>query len=49
MTALVPVVEAAGGVITGWDGGPAHTASHVLACGDRALYDEVQPLLKNAV
>lgn len=49
VTALVPVVEAAGGVITGWDGSPAHTASHVLACGDRALYDEVQPLLKNAV
>ena len=49
VTALVPVIEAAGGVITGWDGSPAHTASHVLACGDRALYDEVAPLLRNAV
>jgi myo-inositol-1(or 4)-monophosphatase len=49
VTALVPVVEAAGGVITGWDGGPAHQASEVIACGDRALYDEVQPLLAGAV
>ncbi len=49
VTALVPVIEAAGGVITGWDGSPAHTASHVIACGDRALYDEVAPLLKSAV
>jgi len=49
VTALVPVIEAADGVITGWDGSPAHTASHVLACGDRALYDEVAPLLKSAV
>jgi myo-inositol-1(or 4)-monophosphatase len=49
VTALVPVIEAAGGVITGWDGGPAHTASHVIACGDRTLYDEVAPLLRSAV
>lgn len=49
VTALVPVIEAAGGIITGWDGSPAHTASHVLACSDRALYNEVRPLLKNAV
>jgi myo-inositol-1(or 4)-monophosphatase len=49
VTALVPVIEAAGGIIIGWDGGPAHTASHVIACGDRTLYDEVAPLLRSAV
>lgn len=49
VTALVPVVEAAGGVITAWDGGPAHLASEVIACGDRTLHAEVQALLAGAV
>ena len=43
--ALVPVVEAAGGVIAGWDGGAAHGSSRIVACGDRRVYDEVAPLL----
>lgn len=46
--ALVPVVEAAGGVIADWSGGPAAAASRVIACGDAALYDQVQPLLAGA-
>jgi myo-inositol-1(or 4)-monophosphatase len=46
--ALVPVVEAAGGVIAAWDGGPALASSLVVACGDRALYDQVAPLLRGA-
>ena len=39
--ALVPVIEAAGGVITAWDGGPALGASHVIACGDPALHAQL--------
>jgi myo-inositol-1(or 4)-monophosphatase len=37
--ALVPVVEGAGGRVTGWDGAPLHLASdgRVLAIGDPAL------------
>jgi histidinol phosphatase-like enzyme (inositol monophosphatase family) len=46
--ALVPLVEAAGGVIADWSGGPAETATRVVACGDAALYDEVAPLLAGA-
>ncbi len=43
--ALVPVVEAAGGIIAGWDGGAAHGSTRIVACGDRRVYDEVAPLL----
>ncbi len=46
--ALVPVVEAAGGVIAGWDGGPAYGSSRIVACGDRRVHDEVAPLLAGA-
>ena len=46
--ALVPLVEAAGGIIAGWDGGPAHESARVVACGDRRVYDEVAPLLAGA-
>ncbi len=37
--ALVPVLEGAGGRMTGWDGAPLHEAcdGRVLAVGDRAL------------
>ena len=49
VAALVPVVEAAGGVITAWDGGQAIEASEIIACGDRALHGEVQALLAGAV
>jgi histidinol phosphatase-like enzyme (inositol monophosphatase family) len=43
--ALIPIVEAAGGVITGWDGKPCHDGGSVVACGDRKLHREVLKLL----
>jgi histidinol phosphatase-like enzyme (inositol monophosphatase family) len=43
--ALVPVVEAAGGVITRWDGGPCDEGGDVVACGDRALHTRLLRLL----
>ena len=46
--ALAPLVEAAGGLVAGWDGGPAWEATRVVACGDRRLYDEIAPLLAGA-
>lgn len=46
--ALVPLVEAAGGIIAGWDGGPAHDCARIVACGDRRVYDEIAPLLAQA-
>lgn len=47
--ALVPLVQAAGGIIADWSGGPAESATRVIACGDAALYAEVAPLLAGAV
>lgn len=37
--ALIPVIEAAGGVVTDWRGGPCYDGGDVLACGDRALHE----------
>lgn len=36
--ALIPLIEAAGGVVTDWAGGPADQGGGVLACGDPQLH-----------
>ncbi|HAK63095.1 MAG TPA: histidinol-phosphatase [Alphaproteobacteria bacterium] len=36
--ALIPIIEAAGGVITNWRGGPAHHGGQVIAAGDARLH-----------
>jgi myo-inositol-1(or 4)-monophosphatase len=36
--ALMPVIEAAGGVVTDWSGGDCAEGGDVLACGDPALH-----------
>jgi myo-inositol-1(or 4)-monophosphatase len=36
--ALIPIVEAAGGVVSDWRGGPADAGGQVLACGDPRLH-----------
>lgn len=33
------VIEAAGGVVTDWRGGPAHHGGRVIASGDRRLHE----------
>jgi myo-inositol-1(or 4)-monophosphatase len=43
--ALMPIVEAAGGTITTWDGGRCDEGGSVVACGDRALHPRVLELL----
>jgi histidinol phosphatase-like enzyme (inositol monophosphatase family) len=37
--ALVPLIEAAGGAVTNWQGGTCYDGGDVLACGDRALHE----------
>ena len=39
--ALIPIVETAGGIFTSWTGGSAEEGGQVLACGDRALHQDV--------
>ena len=46
--ALIPIVEAAGGVMTGWTGAPCDEGGTVVACGDRTLHPEVLALLAGA-
>lgn len=43
--ALMPIVEAAGGVITTWQGGRCDDGGDVVACGDPSLHAEVLALL----
>jgi len=43
--ALIPIVTAAGGVMTSWNGGGCDEGGSVVACGDRVLHAEVLKLL----
>lgn len=44
--ALIPIVESAGGTLTGWDGAPCDEGGDVVACGDPALAPAVRALLQ---
>lgn len=46
--ALIPVIEAAGGVITTWDGGPAEQGGRIIAAGDRRVHAEALSILGEA-
>jgi myo-inositol-1(or 4)-monophosphatase len=46
--ALIPIVQAAGGVITDWRGGPCDAGGGVIACGDPALHDHLLKVLQKA-
>lgn len=48
--ALVPVIEGAGGVITGWQGEPLGIGSHgpIVAAGTRAIHDQALDCLARA-
>lgn len=42
---LIPIIERAGGRVTGWDGGPAAAGGRVLATGDARLHEEALKIL----
>jgi myo-inositol-1(or 4)-monophosphatase len=46
IAALVPIIERAGGIVTGWDGGPALESSRVVAAGDAKVHAEAVAVLK---
>jgi len=46
--ALIPLVEAAGGIISDWSGGPAVDGGRVIAAGDRRVYEQAMGLLSGA-
>jgi histidinol phosphatase-like enzyme (inositol monophosphatase family) len=39
--ALIPVIEGAGGIITGWDGGPPEATDRIVAAGDARVHAQV--------
>ena len=44
--ALMPIIDAAGGVVSDWSGGSAEEGGSIVACGDRALHSGVLDLLR---
>jgi myo-inositol-1(or 4)-monophosphatase len=42
---LVPIIEASGGLVTTWDGGPATDGGRILAAGDRRVHQEALAIL----
>lgn len=47
IVALIPIIEGAGGVVTGWNGGSAAGGGSVVAAGDRRLHDAALRLLNS--
>lgn len=45
---LVPIIEAAGGVVTTWDGAPVRSGGRVLAAANPALHAAASALLRDA-
>jgi myo-inositol-1(or 4)-monophosphatase len=48
IVALIPIVEAAGGRVTEWNGGSAAQGGRIVASGDPALHDAVLAELNNS-
>jgi myo-inositol-1(or 4)-monophosphatase len=45
IAALVPIVTGAGGVVTTWDGKPAHAGGNIVAAGDPRVHEAAMKLL----
>jgi myo-inositol-1(or 4)-monophosphatase len=45
ITALIPIIEGAGGLVTTWEGAPAAAGGRVVAAGDRRLHAAALRLL----
>ena len=46
--APIAVIEAAGGIVTDWRGGPAHRGGRVLAAANPAIHAEALAILARA-
>lgn len=43
---LVPIVTGAGGIVTDWEGEPAHHGGRIIAAGDRRVHEQALKLLQ---
>ena len=48
IAALVPIVTGAGGVITTWEGAPAHNGGRIVAAGDARVHEAALKRLQSA-
>lgn len=46
--ALIPVIRGAGGIVTNWQGGPAHEGGQIIAAGDPRVHAEALEILSKA-
>ncbi len=44
---LIPVIEGAGGIVTTWDGEPAHDGGRILAAANAAIHAQALGLLRS--
>jgi myo-inositol-1(or 4)-monophosphatase len=49
IVALIPIIEAAGGRVTEWNGGSAASGGRIVASGDPALHDAILEELNRAM
>jgi myo-inositol-1(or 4)-monophosphatase len=47
IVALIPIIEAAGGIVTNWDGNSAEDGGFVLASGSQAIHDQTLEMLQS--
>ena len=45
---LVPIIEAAGGMVTTWDGGPASGGGRIVASGDPRVHEQALRILSRS-
>jgi myo-inositol-1(or 4)-monophosphatase len=45
IVALIPIVTGAGGIITTWDGEPAHKGGRIVAAGDKRVHAAARQIL----
>jgi len=45
ITALIPIITGAGGVVTTWDGKPAESGGRILAAGDKRVHAQAMEIL----
>jgi myo-inositol-1(or 4)-monophosphatase len=45
VAALIPIVNGAGGVMTTWEGKPAHAGGRIVAAGDKRVHEAALKLL----
>lgn len=46
--APIAVIEAAGGVVTDWEGGPVHDGGRVIAAGSKEIHQEAMGIINNS-